>query len=101
MVRRTTLGQLLRENPPRTTTAPSIRLSSDLCVVCGSPSAIAGDGSRSACWPCIYRVGHLVRHPECVTDGTMIMLLEAHGDVVELKRETKAGAIERWHWIEA
>ena len=69
-------------------------------MVCGSPSAIAEDGLRTACWPCIYRVGHLVRHPECASDGQVTMLLEAHGDVVELVTQVQRGT-QRWEWKEA
>ena len=69
------------------------------CAVpgCDRP-AITGDSPTAPCWPCLYRFGHAVASPEILTDGEVVMLAEAHGDVVELVTSHRPYR-QRWVWL--
>lgn len=72
--------------------------STDLCSVPGcSHPRIAGDGPGTPCHCCLLRFGMAAAKPELLSDGEALMLLEAHGDAVEL-HSTEDGS-QHWHWL--
>jgi hypothetical protein len=85
---------------------PMMALSTRTSPSCLTPgcsrAAITGDGP-APCWACLYRFGRAAADPEALTDGEVVVLLEAHGDVVELYRHTKvvegkSFSSQRWRW---
>lgn len=61
---------------------------------CDRP-AITGDGPDSPCWACLFRFGDAAARPDSLSDGEIALLLEAHGDVVEL---VQVARVQRWGW---
>lgn len=75
------------------------------CSVPGCPRpAILDDGPNTPCWACLFRFGDAANRPDVLSDGEVVMLLEAHGDVVELiaapvmRGHRKVGIVQRWAW---
>ena len=67
------------------------------CRHCGAP-AITGEGAE-VCRPCVLRFGSVAAHPERLTQGEALMLIEAHGDRVFLGLCIAHGRLE-WRWKE-
>lgn len=67
--------------------------------------ALLGDGPLTPCWPHVLQLGHAAADPEHLSRGEQQLLLEAHGDVVELVTHTKTAGSEefertqRWRWL--
>lgn len=47
-------------------------------------AALLGDGPLTPCWPHVLQLGHAAADPSHLTRGEQLLLLEAHGDVVDL-----------------
>ena len=73
------------------------------CRRCGSPDPGPSEdpGSRGPlCWPCVYRTGLAVLHPELLTYAELSEIHKEHGEVVEVRRvpDSEPMAFE-WHWL--
>lgn len=55
-----------------------------VCTVCQREPAITGDGAQVG-WACIFQLGAAVDHPERLDEDELRLLLDEHGDVVELR----------------
>ena len=82
------------------TMGPSPLTSPDLsCAVpgCRHP-AITDDGPGTPCMPHVLMFGHAAAAPEILSDGEVLILLEAHGDVVKLETERRPYR-QWWRWL--
>jgi len=88
---------------------PMMALSTAPSRSCPTPGcegrALTGDGPGAPCWACIYRYGRAAADPDGLTVGEAVVLLEAHGDVVELYNHTKVVdgkslTHQRWRWLQ-
>lgn len=64
---------------------------------CNRP-AITDDGPHAPCMVCVYRFGDAARRPTLLPEGTKLMLIEAHGDVVELVTSVLSPTRQWWRW---
>jgi hypothetical protein len=55
------------------------------CRNCGDDRRLIVEGELAVCWRCLYQLAGAAAHPERLTESERELLLEAHGDVVELR----------------
>jgi hypothetical protein len=70
------------------------------CMVCAGSSGhdpIPGEGTP-VCYPCVLRLGRAAADPTALTNTEVLVLLDLHDDVVELRGIN--GRIY-WHWLAA